>query len=79
MIFIRDMEAKKIIEFMRSILDHEDVSKLNFANKVTQPENRRTLLRGFFHRESVFNKIKPTVDPTWLCTEIITKGSLYEF
>ncbi len=73
------MEAKEIIEFIRSILDQTDVSKLNFANKVTQQENRRTLLRGFFHRESVFNKIKPSVDPTWLCSEIITKGSLYEF
>lgn len=73
------MEAKEIIEFIQSILDQDDINKLNFANKVTPSENRRTLLRGFFHRESVFNKIKPTVDPTWLCSEIITKGSHYEF
>jgi hypothetical protein len=73
------MEAKEIIEFIQTNLNQSNINELNSINRTTDQELRRNLLRSFFHRESIFNKIKPVVDPTWLSSEIFIKGAAYEF
>jgi hypothetical protein len=71
--------ANDIISFLRSALEQEDLVKLNFANQEKDLDARSLLLRGFFNRTEIFNKIKVIVDPSWLCSEIIIKGKEYEF
>jgi hypothetical protein len=71
--------ANDIISFLRSALEQEDLVKLNFANQEKDLDARSLLLRGFFNRTKIFNKIKVIVDPSWLCSEIIIKGKEYEF
>lgn len=71
--------ANDIISFLRNSLEQEDLVKLNFANQAKDLDNRSLLLRGFFNRPEIFNKIKVVVDPSWLCSEIIIKGKAYEF
>ncbi len=67
------------ISFLRSALEQEDLVKLNFANQEKDLDARSMLLRGFFNRPEIFNKIKVVVDPSWLCSKIIIKGKGYEF
>jgi hypothetical protein len=71
--------ANDIISFLRSALEQEDLVKLNFANQEKDLDARSLLLRGFFNRTKIFNKIKVIVDPSWLCSEIIIRGKEYEF
>jgi len=71
--------ANDIISFLRSALEQEDLVKLNFANQEKVLDARSLLLRGFFNRTEIFNKIKVIVDPSWLCSEIIIRGKEYEF
>jgi hypothetical protein len=71
--------ANDYISFLRSALEQEDLVKLNFANQEKDLDARSLLLRGFFNRTEIFNKIKVIVDPSWLCSEIIIKGKEYEF
>jgi hypothetical protein len=71
--------ANDIISFLRSALEQEDLVKLNFANQEKDLDARSLLLRGFFNRTEIFNKIKVIVDPSWLCSEIIIRGKEYEF
>jgi len=71
--------ANDIISFLRSALEQEELVKLNFANQEKDLDTRSLLLRGFFNRTKIFNKIKVIVDPSWLCSEIIIKGKGYEF
>ena len=71
--------ANGIISFLRSALEQEDLVKLNFANQEKDLDARSLLLRGFFNRLEIFNKIKVIVDPSWVCSEIIIKGKEYEF
>lgn len=73
------MEANEIVKFIQDTLDQSDIDTLNHINKIKDLELRRVSLRNLFHKENIFNKIKTTVDPTWLCSEIFIKGSLYEF
>jgi|LakMenE01Jun11ns_1017448.scaffolds.fasta_scaffold8068574_1 hypothetical protein len=67
------------ISFLRSALEQEELVKLNFANQEKDLDARSMLLRGFFNRPEIFNKIKVVVDPSWLCSKIIIKGKGYEF
>jgi hypothetical protein len=71
--------ANDYILFLRTALEQEDLVKLNFANQEKDLDARSMLLRGFFNRLEIFNKIKVIVDPSWLCSEIIIKGKGYEF
>jgi hypothetical protein len=71
--------ANDIISFLRSALEQEDLVKLNFANQEKDLDARSLLLRGFFNRTKIFNKIKVIVDPSWVCSEIIIRGKEYEF
>ena len=71
--------ANDYISFLRSALKEEELVKLNFANQEKDLDARSMLLRGFFNRPEIFNKIKVVVDPSWLCSKIIIKGKKYEF
>ena len=71
--------ANDYISFLRSALKEEELVKLNFANQEKDLDARSMLLRGFFNRPEIFNKIKVVVDPSWLCSKIIIKGKAYEF
>ena len=71
--------ANDYISFLRSALKEEELVKLNFANQEKDLDARSMLLRGFFNRPEIFNKIKVVVDPSWLCSKIIIKGKEYEF
>jgi hypothetical protein len=73
------MEANEIINFIKSVLSESNIKVLNALNKAQNQDLRRVALRKFFHTEEIFDKIKPTVDPTWLSSEIFTKGIDYEF
>jgi|DEB19_MinimDraft_3_1074340.scaffolds.fasta_scaffold02394_8 hypothetical protein len=68
---------RNVIEHLQSLLNEEEIALLNEANK--SKTNRQDCLRSFFHNPSVFNKVKDSVDPTWLSTEIFINGKAYEF
>ena len=68
---------RNVIEHLQSLLNEEEIALLNEANK--SKTNRQDCLRSFFHNPSVFNKVKVSVDPTWLSTEIFINGKAYEF
>jgi hypothetical protein len=68
---------KNVVEYLQNLLNEEEIALLNEANM--SKNNRHDCLRNFFHNPSVFNKVKNSVDPTWLSTEIFINGKNYEF
>lgn len=68
---------RNVVEHLQSLLNEDEIALLNEANK--SKSDRQDCLRSFFHKPSVFNKVKDSVDPTWLSTEIFINGKTYEF
>lgn len=68
---------KNVVEHLQSILNEAELHLLNEANKLNS--ERQDQLRNFFHKPEIFNKVKASVDPTWLSTEIFINGKAYEF
>lgn len=68
-------------KFIRTILTEDQVKELNQLIKIKDSESRQTQLKLFFHTPEIFNKIKPTVDPTWLSYTIFinSNSKAYEF
>ena len=76
MIFGNDM-INNVVEHLQALLNKEELALLNKANQ--SKIDRQDQLRSFFHKSSIFNKVKSSVDPTWLSTEIFINGKTYEF
>jgi hypothetical protein len=73
------MSSSKIVELIQSSLSKEELSFLNEINQIQDSELRQAQLRGFFHNQEVFDKVKSIADPAWLSYEIFIKGKTYEF
>lgn len=69
---IRDIE-----KYLQSILTDKELETLREINR--SKANRHAQIRDFFHLPTIFNKVKETVDPTWLSTQIFINGKYYEF
>lgn len=76
MIFGNDM-IRDIKEYLHDVLTENELNYLRKINK--SEEDRQVQLRAFFHLPKIFQKIKETVDPTWLSTQIFINGKHYEF
>ena len=68
-----------ITNFLKSILNENQLSELSSINEISNVELRHTKLKNFFHDPLVFDLIKLTVDPTWLSFDIFKNGKQYEF
>jgi hypothetical protein len=73
------MLNKSISIFLKNILTEEEKQSLRIINLIENSEIRNTHLREFFHNPLIFDKIKTSVDPTWLSYSIFINGKNYEF
>ena len=73
------MLDKSISIFLKSVLTEEEIQPLRIINLIENSEVRNEQLRKFFHSPLIFDKIKPTTDPTWLSYDIFINGKNYEF
>ena len=73
------MLDKSISIFLKSVLTEEEIQPLKIINLLENSEVRNEQLRNFFHSPLIFDKIKPTTDPTWLSYDIFINGKNYEF
>jgi len=73
------MLDKSVSNFLKDILTEEDLHPLRIINLIENSEVRNEQLRKFFHNPLIFDKIKPTTDPTWLSYDIFINGKNYEF
>lgn len=68
-----------IMDFLKSTLTENQLSELVSINEISNVEQRHIKLKNFFHTPLIFDKIKTTVDPTWLSFEVFKNGKQYEF
>lgn len=68
-----------VINFLKSTLTENQLSELASINKISNVEHRHIKLKNFFHTPLIFDKIRTTIDPTWLSFEVFKNGKKYEF
>ena len=65
--------------FLKTTLNEKQLAELTSINEISNVEQRHIRLKNFFHTPLIFDKIKTTIDPTWLSFEIFKNGKQYEF
>lgn len=69
--------VRNVVNHLQSLLNEDELNLLNEANQ--SKDERLNRLRNFFHTPTIFNKVKESIDPTWLASEIFINGKDYEF
>lgn len=65
--------------FLKTTLNEKQLAELTSINEISNVEQRHIRLKNFFHTPLIFDKIKTTVDPTWISFDVFKNGKQYEF
>lgn len=66
------------VNFIRKNLINSEYEELKEINTLSDAD-RQQKLKDFFHKDFIFNRFKPIVDPTWLAYFIFINKRNYEF
>lgn len=65
--------------FLKTTLTEKQLAELTSINEISNVEQRHIRLKNFFHTPLIFDKIRTTVDPTWISFDVFKNGKQYEF